>query len=115
MFSSPRHRGATVYTHLGNEAQTLDLPPLIPPCKGGKYPVLPLCKGELEGVKRTCVYTVALLGRGAGGEGKTFSPSGFSVKLTPMSNAVPLQRGFTDRQRPINKGLKRPIFREYIP
>ena len=23
-------------------------------------------------------------GRGAGGEGKTFSPSGFSVKLTPM-------------------------------
>ncbi|MCC5667073.1 amino acid adenylation domain-containing protein [Nostoc sp. CHAB 5784] len=69
--SSP-YQGATVYTYLGNEAQTLDLPPLIPPCKGGKYPVLPtlqeekipvlpalqgekipvlpLYKGELEGV-----------------------------------------------------------------
>ncbi|MCC5623745.1 condensation domain-containing protein, partial [Nostoc sp. CHAB 5715] len=45
----PPCQGATVYTHLG-DAQTLDLPPLIPPCKEGKYPVLPLCKGELEGV-----------------------------------------------------------------
>ncbi|BAZ01998.1 hypothetical protein NIES37_60050 [Tolypothrix tenuis PCC 7101] len=31
-------------------------------------------------------------GRGAGGEGRTLSPSGFHVKLTPMTGAVPLQR-----------------------
>jgi hypothetical protein len=46
------------------------LPPLVPPCKGGKYQVsscsrqieqvLPLGKGELEGVCKTCVHTVAL-------------------------------------------------------
>ncbi|BAY09498.1 hypothetical protein NIES2098_26600 [Calothrix sp. NIES-2098] len=32
-------------------------------------------------------------GRGAGGEGETLQPSGFHVKLTPMSTAVPL-RGY---------------------
>ncbi|MBD2207380.1 MULTISPECIES: hypothetical protein [unclassified Calothrix] len=33
-----------------------------------------------------------LLGkRVAGGEGETFSPSGFHVKLTPMGSAMPLQ------------------------
>jgi hypothetical protein len=45
------------------------LPPLIPPCKGGKYQislcsrqieqVLPLTKGELEGVGMMCGYAVA--------------------------------------------------------
>ncbi|EKF00448.1 hypothetical protein, partial [Tolypothrix sp. PCC 7601] len=30
-------------------------------------------------------------GRGAGGEGETFQPSEFHVKLTPMASAVPLQ------------------------
>ncbi|EKF03831.1 hypothetical protein FDUTEX481_02241 [Tolypothrix sp. PCC 7601] len=30
-------------------------------------------------------------GRGAGGEGRTLSPSGFHLKLTPMGTALPLQ------------------------
>jgi hypothetical protein len=51
------------------------LPPLIPPCKGGKYPILPLGKGELEGVKRTCVYTVALARGGLGWGKKIFDTS----------------------------------------
>ncbi|EKF00280.1 hypothetical protein, partial [Tolypothrix sp. PCC 7601] len=29
--------------------------------------------------------------RGLGGEGETFQPSGFHVKLTPLDNALPVQ------------------------
>ena len=48
-----------VYTHLGNEAQTLDLPPLVPLVKKGNIRFSPDALGELEGVRKICVYTVA--------------------------------------------------------
>ncbi|ULP70691.1 hypothetical protein BDGGKGIB_00308 [Nodularia sphaerocarpa UHCC 0038] len=38
----PLLQGATMYTHLGNQVQSLNLPPLIPPWQGGKIGFSPL-------------------------------------------------------------------------
>jgi hypothetical protein len=79
------HVWATVYTQV-------ELPPLIPPCKGGKQgesSSLPLERGGLGwGNARTgsdsitCVYTVAMFGRGARGEGKTDLDTPLPLKYT---------------------------------
>ncbi|BAY99790.1 hypothetical protein NIES37_37730 [Tolypothrix tenuis PCC 7101] len=49
-------------------------------------PLLPQGEGELN------LLLPSPGGRGAGGEGETLQPSGFHVKLTPLTGAVPLQR-----------------------
>ena len=66
-------------THILDENPKADLPPLIPPWKGWKLranPILPLAKGELEGVlevsdscNETYVYTVGVQGEKRAEEG----------------------------------------------
>ncbi|MEH2329395.1 hypothetical protein [Nostoc sp.] len=90
------------------------LPPLLaaePP--GAAFPA----RSWKRGFKGVSAYSYFQVNRPRGRGARPCAPTTDVVqihenccKLTPMSNAVPLQRGFTDRQRTINKDLKRPIF-----
>jgi hypothetical protein len=52
-----------------------------------KIPVLPLTKGELEGVRRTCVYTVALTKGELEGVGKTCVHT-VAFAIRPISSTI---------------------------